>query len=124
MTMENNQEARKHRSESIARLRRNTPPQVKLAVRAKMILAARIADLMEAKGWTKSEFARKVDQEPSVITKWLSGTHNFTQDTLADIAAVFGLNAVEELYALNQSNKEVANIVMKEDDKHESGAAA
>ena len=96
--MEKNNQARKHKSKAIARLRKGIAPEIRLAVEAKMTLAARIDDLITSKGWSKSEFARKVDQEPSVITKWLSGTHNFTQDTLADIAAVLGVKSVQELY--------------------------
>ena len=31
-------------------------------------------------------------QQPSVVTKWLSGTHNFTADTLADIQRVLEIS--------------------------------
>lgn len=52
----------------------------------KMYLAARLDDLLVAKGWNKSTFAEKMGKRPSEISKWLSGTHNFTMDTLTDIA--------------------------------------
>lgn len=58
--------------------------------RNRMLLAARIDDLLKAKGWKKKDLAEKLNKKPSVITKWLSGTHNFTMDTLSDLESVFG----------------------------------
>ena len=60
-------------------------------VAAKMRTAARIADAMNAAGLSKSQFARKMGKSPSEITKWLSGTHNFTIDSLQEISAVLGV---------------------------------
>lgn len=56
--------------------------------RYKMLLAANIDDAINEKGWNKSEFARRMNQQPSVVSKWLSGTHNFTTDTLFEIGKV------------------------------------
>jgi transcriptional regulator with XRE-family HTH domain len=53
---------------------------------AKMMLAAKIADAMKAKKWKKQDLLRAVGKDnPSIITKWLSGTHNFTVDTLIEL---------------------------------------
>ena len=60
-------------------------PEETAKVRNRMILAAKIADGIKAKGWNKVGFAKEMGKEPSVITKWLSGTHNFTADTLTEI---------------------------------------
>jgi ribosome-binding protein aMBF1 (putative translation factor) len=38
------------------------------------------------------QLAEALEQNPSVITKWLSGTHNFTSDTLSDIEEVLGIS--------------------------------
>lgn len=56
-----------------------------------MAIAARIADALAAKGWSKSEFASRMNQLPSVVTRWLSGTQNFTIDTLSDIEEMLGV---------------------------------
>ena len=48
----------------------------------KMLLALKIADAIADKGFTKSEFAKKIGKNNSEISKWISGTHNFTFDTL------------------------------------------
>ena len=60
----------------------------------KMMLAAKIDDAINSKGWKKSEFAKKIGKSPSEISKWLSGTHNFTADTLRDIGEVLGINFI------------------------------
>lgn len=51
-------------------------------IESKMRLAIKIADAIEASGLNKSQFAEKIGKNNSEISKWLSGTHNFTTDTL------------------------------------------
>jgi len=57
----------------------------------RMNTAIRIFDLVKEKGWSKKLFAEKMKKEPSVISKWFSGTHNFTLDTLTEIRDVLGV---------------------------------
>ena len=60
----------------------------------KMLLAAKIEDGINRKKWKKSEFAEKIGKSPSEVSKWLSGTHNFTADTLWDIEMVLGIKLI------------------------------
>lgn len=60
----------------------------------RMLLAAKIDDAVKAKSWNRTDFAREMNKEPSVITKWLSGTHNFTFDTLLDIQRILDINLI------------------------------
>lgn len=50
--------------------------------------AEEIRDALEASGMSRKEFASKMGRQPSEVTKWLSGNHNFTSDLLAEISAV------------------------------------
>ena len=50
-----------------------------------MLLALRILKAMQTKEWNRIKFAEEMGVHPSVVTKWLSGTHNFTTETLFDI---------------------------------------
>jgi len=59
-----------------------------------MRVASIIADALTAKGMEKKQFAQKVGRKPSEITKWLSGTHNFTLYTLTDIEQVLNIKLV------------------------------
>jgi len=67
-------------------------PEQRARTYKQMAIAAQIADALETKGWGKREFATYMNQQPSVITRWLSGTHNFTLDTLSDIEEVLGVH--------------------------------
>ena len=58
----------------------------------RMLLAARIDDAIKIKGWKKRDFAKAIGKKPSEISKWLSGTHNFTADTLFDIERVLDIH--------------------------------
>jgi len=94
----NKKTARKYTSPVINQLLGEITPVEKLQTNIKMTLAARLDDLITARGWGKSEFAEKVNKNPSEITKWLSGTQNFTIDTLAEIGVVLNI-PVSELFA-------------------------
>lgn len=52
---------------------------------SKMLIAKRISEGMQKQKIGKRELAINMKISPSVITKWLSGTHNFTIDTLIEI---------------------------------------
>ena len=55
-------------------------------IEKKMLLAAKIEDAIKAKGWKNLDLLKAIGKDnPSIVTKWLSGTHNFTIDTLIEI---------------------------------------
>ena len=60
----------------------------------KMMLAARIYNTMKAKGIKNGQLAAILRRKPSEITKWLSGTHNFTIETLWEIGDVLGIKLI------------------------------
>jgi len=63
-------------------------------VEKRMLLAIRISEGIKTKGWRKIDFARALSKQPSEITKWLSGTHNFNTDTIFDIEEVLGIELI------------------------------
>ncbi len=68
-----------------------------LAKAEKMRIAARILNLLADKGWSKSDLAIKTNKHNSEISRWLNGTHNFTIDTLTEIAFVFNITTADLL---------------------------
>ena len=58
----------------------------------KMLLAVKIDEAIKAKGWKKKNFAQAMNKRPSEISKWLSGTHNFTIETLFDIEDILNIS--------------------------------
>lgn len=49
------------------------------------LLAKKIEEEMKENRLSRQEFAILMGVQPSIITRWLSGKHNFTVDTLFDI---------------------------------------
>lgn len=69
----------------------------KVQVETKFNLANALESLLKNKGISKSEFAAKMGKSPSEISKWLSGKHNFTIDTLMEIAHALKVDLTELL---------------------------
>lgn len=58
----------------------------------RMKLASKIYKAIKRKGWNNNDFAKAMNiKHVSMITRWLSGTHNFTSDTLFDIEKVLNI---------------------------------
>jgi transcriptional regulator with XRE-family HTH domain len=78
--------ARLYTSPIIEEILNSIPPIEKEKTKNRMIIAARIDDYMMLAGLSKMELSRRLNKRPSEVTRWLSGTHNFTTDTLTEIA--------------------------------------
>jgi transcriptional regulator with XRE-family HTH domain len=63
-------------------------PEQQARTDCKMRIATIIDGVMKSEEINKKQFADKIGRKPSDITKWLSGTHNFTIETLMDIEQV------------------------------------
>ena len=50
----------------------------------------RISEILKAKGLTQKDFARLLNKRDSEISKWLTGRHNFTTQTIARIETALG----------------------------------
>lgn len=86
--------AEKYHSEVLDELFAEITPEEQKMTDKKMQLAARIFDAMNAKNISKLEMARQMGKQASVITKWLSGTDNFTADTLFEIGEILGIQLI------------------------------
>ncbi len=93
-----NKNAEHYTSDILSEIFAEITPKEQKRTDSRMLLAAKIKDGMNTKGWRNKELAEAMEQNPSVITKWLSGTHNFTSDTLSDIEDVLGIKllAIDE----------------------------
>ena len=92
--MNMNRNAEVYSSDIIDQVIEETSNEDANKIRYRMILAAKIDDGIKAKGWRKLDLANKLNKKPSVITKWISGTHNFTIDTLWDIEKLLEINLI------------------------------
>ena len=53
-----------------------------------------IIRLLERKGMARQEFARRLEVRPSYVTKILSGSENFTVETMQKMAGILGYQVV------------------------------
>lgn len=60
-------------------------------IETRMIVAKMLHDYLTILGMTQYGLAGKMGKQPSEVSKWLSGNHNFTLDTLSDLG--YYLNA-------------------------------
>ena len=81
-----------YNSKVIDDLLREITPEELSRTEKRMLLAVRIDEAIKMKGWIKQDFAKAIGKEPSEISKWLSGTHNFTTDTLFDIERILDIH--------------------------------
>lgn len=83
---------KKYNSKVIGNVLDGIDSNLEKRIEYRMRLASRIDDARIKMGWSKKDFAKKLTKQPSEISKWLSGTHNFTSDTLSDIETVLGIH--------------------------------
>jgi len=82
---------KRHISPAVQKLQQNRSKAAFEKTKKRMMLAAKIQDAIKAKNISYKAFAELMDQHDSVISKWVSGTHNFTTDTLFDIEDKLGI---------------------------------
>lgn len=72
-----------------------------------MRIAIKIDNALKAKGISRQEFAQRLGKQRSVVTKWLSGTHNFTAETLVEIESALAIRLIEDadnVYSITSSH--------------------
>jgi transcriptional regulator with XRE-family HTH domain len=116
--------ARVYNSELINELIEGTSPEELAKTEKRMLLAARLDDAIKARGWKQTDFAKAIGKKPSEVSRWLSGAHNFTSDTLFDIEHVLEINIVKVeniketiVRTYNVSVSMVAPVILKADYK-------
>lgn len=66
------------------------PIELKLELDLSFAIADKIDAILKKKGMTQKEFAKKMNKTEAEVSRWLSGTHNFTLKTIAKITNVLG----------------------------------
>lgn len=61
-------------------------------------IARRIYEVLQRKGWSQADLARSTGKREAVVSRWMSGTHNFTIQTLSEIETAMG----EEILSVKQ----------------------
>lgn len=69
-------------------------PAIKNEVRYSLDIAKRINDILILKHWSQADLARALNKPKPLVSRWLSGTHNFTIQTLAAIETALGYSII------------------------------
>lgn len=102
--------ARKINLDFLEELRNETSPQMSHQISKRMKLAAQIDDVLMSRGVTNQEFAFMMGKKPSEITRWLSGTHNFTTETLWEIERVLNIQLLTSSVPAEKVMKETEEL--------------
>ncbi|MFT3737971.1 MAG: helix-turn-helix domain-containing protein [Breznakibacter sp.] len=60
----------------------------------RMVLAAKIDQVIKNKGWSIDNFANSTGKRPELIREWLSGTFNFDLDTIVELEHYLGIQLI------------------------------
>lgn len=66
------------------------PQDVKIFVDKYADIVVRVNQLLKEKNFTQKDLAEKMEKNPSEISKWLGGNHNFTLKSIAKLEAELG----------------------------------
>lgn len=73
-----------------ARLRSRANPEVKRNVARNVAIGQQVRVLLKEKDWTQEKFAEELGKQPSEISRWLSGLHNLTLESISKMEEVLG----------------------------------
>ena len=76
-------------------IRSTISPEMKLQMELSVAIANRIYDILEEKGMSQKDFARLMGKTETEVSRWLSGTHNFTMATICKISAALNADVVK-----------------------------
>ena len=75
--------------------RKKIPKDVDISVQQSFDIVDRIHEILAKQGKEQKDLARLLSKSESEISKWMTGTHNFTINTLAKIQAVLGESIIQ-----------------------------
>ena len=97
--------AKKYDTALMQRVRPRITPELEGQIDRRMKLAVQIHSALQQRGLTNQEFAFMMGKKPSEISRWLSGTHNFTTETLWEIERVLNIQLLTSSPAPNNSSQ-------------------
>lgn len=65
-------------------------PVIRREVSYSFDIAKRISEVLASKHWSQADLAKATGKKAALVSRWLSGTHNFTIRTLAEIETALG----------------------------------
>ncbi|NMA72627.1 MAG: helix-turn-helix transcriptional regulator [Bacteroidales bacterium] len=105
-------------------IRQKTPAYVKREIDLSFYVVNKIAEILQLKGMTQKDLANLLGKKESEISRWMTGTHNFTLRSIAKIekalnVSIFDINKDE--YRVNKFLKTKTNefVILKFDESQD-----
>lgn len=76
-------------------IRSSISPEMKLRMEMSVAIANRIYEILEARGMSQKDLAKKLGKTETEVSRWLSGTHNLTLATICKISAALEADVVK-----------------------------
>ena len=76
-------------------IRSSISPEMKLQMEMSVAIANRIYEILETRGMTQKDLAKKLGKTETEVSRWLSGTHNLTLATICKISAALEADVVK-----------------------------
>jgi transcriptional regulator with XRE-family HTH domain len=76
-------------------IRSSISPEMKLQMEMSVAIANRIYEILEARGMSQKDLAKKLGKTETEVSRWLSGTHNLTLATICKISAALEADVVK-----------------------------
>lgn len=90
----------------VNRLRARILPENRLFVKKNLAVSEQVNYILEQRGWSQKILAGKMGKETSEVSKWLSGLHNLTLQSISKMESVFNEEIlITPLEARNKFNK-------------------
>lgn len=86
-------------------IRESTPPEVNRQVDIAVQIANRVYELLEEKGMSQKDLAKKLGKTETEVSRWLSGTHNLTIATIAKLAVALDDDIIITTHTTSQDVK-------------------
>jgi transcriptional regulator with XRE-family HTH domain len=98
--------------------RKLIPTEIDLFVTRSFDIVDRIHEILSSKNLDQKDLAALLDKQESEISKWMSGTHNFTIKTITRIEKVLGSTIVKVLRKENKIQNHPTLFLVAKDYAH------
>ncbi len=70
------------------RIRQRMKPENHQFISKNLAITEQVYSLLKEKGWSQKEFAKRLGKHESEVSRWLSGLHNLTLESIVKMEVV------------------------------------
>lgn len=98
--------------------RRAIPKEIDVFVTRSFDIVDRIHEILKLKNLSQKDLAFLLDKKESEVSKWMSGTHNFTLKTLIRIEDILGFPIIKVVSKEKNKDKQPILLVVEKKYSH------